>query len=164
VKIAVDLKNLFSFEKKNKKDKVDRKNRSTEHKFLLDFIYKNSKQKMKEAANHDLQWLKPFKIKEFVLGDFNYGALPDGEEKEYYKNLEISEKMDLLVKILQGAIRTRAKKWKYGLELMSKSEVLGAKYKPINKNLEKELSKSKILLDNLIKTAEIGVVVNNKDL
>ncbi|MDR0572026.1 MAG: hypothetical protein LBG48_04215 [Rickettsiales bacterium] len=164
LKIAVDEKNLFSFSKKNKKNKVDRKKRSVEHRSLLDFVYKKSKQRTKEMAKHDLRWLSSFKIQEFILGDFNYEALPDGEEKECYKSVEISEKMELLTKILQKAFKIRAIKWRDSLELMDKLNILKAKFRLVNKNLEKELLENKILLDNLNKTADFSAVVSNKDL
>jgi hypothetical protein len=161
-KIFIDKKNLFFFEKKNRKNKINRNSRSARHKMLLNFIYRQSKLRVKEFVKHDLLYLKPFEMVEFVQGDLDYELLPDGEKRDYYKNIEITEKLELLTKILQKAFKTQSARWRHGLKLIEQLKIVGKGVS--NKSLEKEISDNKIMFDSLTKSVRLDEVVNNKDI
>jgi hypothetical protein len=152
-KILVDEKRNFSFENKKKGSGVDRNKKTAEQRSFLNFIYKKSKQKMKENAKHDLLYLKHFSAREFLLGNLDYRTLPSGEMKELYREVEQREKKKIIGKIIGKCLRMRRKKHLEHLNIIRAAEALPNRK---IKNIENNLLENKILMKNLVNGVEEG--------
>jgi hypothetical protein len=147
-KTITNIKRDFFFDRDEERSKVNRRNRSKEQIFLINAVSKKSRDKMRQMAKHNLEYLKQFKIQEFVMGYVNYQDLPEGQEKEYYKNIELTEKKNIMIEIVKRASKVQNKRMTKGIKTIVKIDNLIEKF-PRNKISENITTEDKELYGKL---------------
>lgn len=132
-------KNIFTTILKNT---INRNERSSEHKNILNEITQKSQSKIKNCLNHNLEYLKQFNFLEFVITTNNITNL-NKETQEKYLNLELEEKNLIKKNILTLATPDFIKK------LEKNNFKFFNCFKKINKILSNIIEKNKKLMEEL---------------
>ena len=133
------------------KTKVNRNKRDPEHITVLNDIAKKSDEKMRSVAKHNLQYLDKFEFNEFISNHLDYEKLPDGAEKEYYKELELNERLEIKKNAVKNILYSFVEK-----NITNIGKVFN-RTKQINKILTRTLNKNVNISKELEQERFIGI-------